>query len=484
MTTLFSQTENAVAVSGIRADVARILGNFIFGALLLWITLTAIPYGAVDPWAEALFEVGIFALTALWMIEGWLGGRWFVREHRSLFPLLLIALYIFIQIVPFGTETIAGITAQRTISADPYETRLVLTKFVALVLLAAMLWRYTSNPRRLRALIFVIISIGVASALFGIVRQALQHEELGFLLPRLRRGEGYAQFVNRNHFAVLMEMSLGVTLGLIIAKGIRRESLLIYIALAVPLWAALVLSTSRGGIFSMLTQMIFLAFAYRRGRGENQTTNEGDEVVSESVARRRVKMGAIRIVVVICLLIGVGIAALWMGGEPLNSRLEDVPAELRSEINTSEISTGRLSIWRWTSDLIKDHPLFGIGFGAYNTAITQYHAASGEYAIGEAHNDYLELMASGGIVAVGLVAFWFVALSKDALRAWRSTDAFRHAACVGAIAGVLSVAVHSLVEFGLHVTANACVFTALIVIATLRGRVEKQGGQAKGGRRK
>jgi hypothetical protein len=51
-------------------------------------------------------------------------------------------------------------------------------------------------------------------------------------------------------------------------------------------------------------------------------------------------------------------------------------------------------------------------------------------------------------------------------------DAFRHAACVGAVAGILSVAVHSLVEFGLHVTLNACVFIVLIVIATLRERGE------------
>ncbi|GAC1396381.1 MAG: O-antigen ligase [Pyrinomonadaceae bacterium] len=470
MATLFSQREHEPAVSGIRAFVARLLDNFIFGALLVWITLAAIPYGTVEPWAQGLFEVGIFALTALWMIEGWLSRRWFVGEHRLLIPLLFIALYMCVQLVPYGTETIAGVTVHRTMSVDPYDTRLVLAEFGALVLLAAMLWRYTSSPRRLRAVIFVIIGIGMMSALFGIARQALQHEEVGFFLPRLRRGDGYGQFINRNHFAVLMEMSLGVTLGLIVAKGIRRESFLIYIALAVPLWAALVLSNSRGGIFSMLTQMIFLAFAYRRRKDEHRMAAKDFEAVSERTARWRVRIGAIRIVAVICLLIGVGITALWIGGEPLSSRLGDVPGELQSETTESENSTGRLSIWRWTAKLIKDHPISGVGFGAYNTAITKYHTASGEYAIGEAHNDYLELMASGGIVAVVLVALWFVMLSKDAARAWRSRDAFRHAACVGAMAGILSVMVHSMVEFGLHVTVNACAFVALIVIATLRER--------------
>jgi len=42
----------------------------------------------------------------------------------------------------------------------------------------------------------------------------------------------------------------------------------------------------------------------------------------------------------------------------------------------------------------------------------------------------------------------------------------RRAACLGAAIGIAGVAVHSLVDFGLHAIVNALVFTTLIVIAT------------------
>ncbi|MCA1602327.1 MAG: hypothetical protein LC776_12025, partial [Acidobacteria bacterium] len=88
---------------------------------------------------------------------------------------------------------------------------------------------------------------------FGIVRQTTQRGEAGFILPYLMPGEGYAQFINQNHFAFLMEMALGLVLGLVVGGGVRRDRVLIYLVAVVPVWTALVLSNSRGGIFSMLS---------------------------------------------------------------------------------------------------------------------------------------------------------------------------------------------------------------------------------------
>jgi O-antigen ligase len=468
MASTIALDNSASAANGIRARLARALDAFIFGALLVWLALVVVPYGTIDPWAVALFECGVFALATLWLVEGWLSGGWFVREHRLLIPLLLIAAFIFAQTVTFSSDAVAGVTVKRAISADWYDTRYNFVYFIALILFAAMLWRYTSTPKRFRLLIYLIIGIGLANAFFGVARQVWQREP-GFLLPRLQPGVGYGQFINRNHFAVLMEMALGLTLGLIVARGVRREHFLTFIALAIPIWAALVLSNSRGGIFSMLTQILFLAVSYRRSRDEEQVPEDAESVARSSP---RWRMGAARTALIVALFIGIAFAAIWVGGESLSARLEEVPMELRPYMSETEGGENRRAIWVWTWHLIKDHPFAGVGFGAYNTAITQYHKASGEYAIGQAHNDYLELLASGGIVGVALVAWWFVLVVKAARRAWRASDAFRHAACVGALAGIFAVVVHSLVEFGLHMTGNACIFAALVVIATLRERVE------------
>jgi O-antigen ligase len=110
----------------------------------------------------------------------------------------------------------------------------------------------------------------------------------------------------------------------------------------------------------------------------------------------------------------------------------------------------------------------GVGFGGYWMAITETHDGSGTLVPQQAHNDYLELLASGGVVGVAF-ALWFVCEALGlARRELRDPSHFRRAVAFGALAGLFGVAVHSLVDFGLHVTGNALLAVALLAIATTR----------------
>src|SRR5258708_25819466 len=106
-----------------------------------------------------------------------------------------------------------------------------------------MLTHYAASEKRLRIVINVVIGVGVASAIFGILRQTTQYN-VGSLLP-LAPDLGYGQFINRNHFAFLMEMGFGLILGLLLGGGVRRELALIYLSALLPIWISLVVSTSR-----------------------------------------------------------------------------------------------------------------------------------------------------------------------------------------------------------------------------------------------
>ncbi len=232
-----------------------------FYALLVIIVLVAIPYGTVQtPW-KALFACCVFALTILSLIEGVLSGSLLTRAHLLLLPLVALIIFCFAQTIRFGQREVAGISAWQSISADPFQTRLVALNLLTLLLAWGLLLRYTTTTWRLRALIYTIIGVGVASALFGLIRQTTQQADAaGFILPNLR--SGYGQFINRNHFAFMMEMSLGLTLGMVVGGGVRRERVLIYMALALPIWAALILANSRGGLLTMLAQVFFLGLLF------------------------------------------------------------------------------------------------------------------------------------------------------------------------------------------------------------------------------
>lgn len=448
--------------------VWRYLERIIFYGLLVVIALTAIPYGTVEPWSIGLFECGVFVLGALWFLTGLFKSDWRVPASRLLWPLLALVLFAGLQTINFGGGGREGAELEGalngTISADPFETRLFILRLLALILTLVLLLRHTTSHKRLRALIYLVIGVGVVSALFGILRQTTHHNGLGYLLPFLKPNSGYGQFINRNHFAYLMEMSFGLVLGLLIGGGVSRERVLIYLSLALPLWVALILSNSRGGIFSMLVQLIFAALMLTFARAKGTRTANGG--VANVWLRRFGKSIVARALLIIVLACAVGVSIIWIGGDQLATRIETGLEDGGSEAIEQRQGESRKEVWRATWALIKDNPLAGVGFGGYWAVIPKYHDASGALTPQQAHNDYLEILASGGIIGLALCAWFFFAVVRAALVPLRSTNNFRRAVCFGALVGLFGVAIHSLFDFGLHfVVVNSLIFIVLIVLA-------------------
>jgi O-antigen ligase len=287
--------------------------------------------------------------------------------------------------------------------------------------------------------------VAVVSAIFGVLRQATQHQ-IGFVLPLLRPTQGYGQFINKNHFAYLMEMAFGLAIGLALAAGIKRERLLIYVALLLPIWTALVLSNSRGGILAMLVQIVSAALLLGSRR---QAT-------------------VLRAALLVVLVAGVLFGTLWLGGDRLASNFENATSELNAAETNMRAGVSRNEIWRATLKMFAAHPITGVGLGGYWIGITAYHDASGLMTPQEAHNDYLELLSSGGLVGLA-IGVWFALMLIRAVRANLAIDTgYIRALRFGAILGITGVAAHSLVDFGLHIMVNAIVFVSLIMIATAR----------------
>jgi O-antigen ligase len=449
---VFVRSSRAKSTTLERSRVAQLLDKFVFASLLVLIVLVAIPYGTVEPWWISLYECTVFGLAAVWVIEGLITGSWCLTEKLLLAPFAALILFAFFQTLALPGLSGAVSLNSGTISADPFETRLVALKLFAFAINGALLMRYTSNTPRLWALIHAMIGIAVVSALFGKVRYAMQQSEVGFGLPYLRRGSGFAQFVNKNHFAFLMELVIGLTAGLIIGGAVRRQRLLLYISAAVLMWTALVMTISRGGILSMLAQISFIfgGWIWLRSKGE---------------AISRLRPTITGVVVTISIVAVVAVSAIWVGGDVLVTRMESLPTEVNNKVKPYE-GVRRREVWGATWNLIKAHPIVGSGFGAYGIAITQFHQASGQWVPEAAHNDYLELLASGGAVGVGLIAWVAIVFIRRARRQISSVDSFRRAACLGALTGIFGILIHNVVDFGLHVTANAAVFIALVVIAT------------------
>jgi O-antigen ligase len=182
----------------------------------------------------------------------------------------------------------------------------------------------------------------------------------------------------------------------------------------------------------------------------------------------------VRLALLVVLVVALAFGALWLGGDRLITKLAQGTAEY--DPATSEMRQGgyRNQMWKATWQMFLAHPITGVGMGGYWAAIPTYHDASGTLTPQEAHNDYLELLASGGLVGMA-IGVWFTVLLLRRIRAnLQSHDRFRRVAAYAASIGIAGVAVHNLFDFGLHLTVNALVFTVLLVIATCRMRKESR----------
>jgi O-antigen ligase len=432
-----------------RETLSRLLSIAIPIALLALIGFSAVPYGTAEFWWKGFIVCGVFAVTILWLLEGYLSGSWSTGGEKLFLPILALVIFAALQSFPLSTSN-----AWKAISVDPFSTRFFALQLLALTLAGAMLFRYFPSETGIKALVYVVLGIVVISALFGIVRQTMQHE-LGFGLPLIKPDQGYGQFINRGHFAFLMEMGFGLALGLVLGRGARRERALIYLAVLLPIWTALVLSNSRGGLLAMLVQVIgaFLLFGFTAklaGHASGPFTF--------------LRSSSARVVLLLALVGAVVVGTFWLGGDRLANRIET-----SSEFDTNveqRVNSRRNQIWVATWHMFAAHPITGVGLGAYWAALPTFHDASGTVTPEEAHNDYLELLASGGVVGFALGAWFLVLLFRRVSHNLKITKGFRAAACSGALIGIIGVAVHSLVDFGLHMLVNALVFTALIFLAS------------------
>ena len=167
--------------------------------------------------------------------------------------------------------------------------------------------------------------------------------------------------------------------------------------------------------------------------------------------------------------------ALFAEGPVRDARFQvcQLWSEMANEGGASLGGAGRKNIWKATWKMIKEHPLTGVGFNGYWAAIPQYHSASGRITPQQAHNDYLQTLADGGI-AGGLLGLSFLILLFGRGFARRATDdKFRSGVATGALAGCFAVLVHSAFDFTLHTTANALLFLVLAAMATLDRRVDE-----------
>jgi O-antigen ligase len=460
-----------------RAEIRRTwASSSIFVLISVAVVLTTLAYGTVHSWSLAIFQGSAALLVVLWMVDAWQSRTLRFSRNPLQLPLVGLLMIGIIQLLPLGSGAgvdggALSVAPTRSLSLDPYTTRLVLVQIAALFVYFAAALAFTDSPRRLRLLVYTVTIFGFLLALLGLIQHFTSPTTI-YWFRDLPTSTPFGPFINRHHFAGYMELALALPLGLLFSGAVERDRRLLYGFAVAMMSIALIMTNSRGGIISLFALICFLAAV--SGFGRNKEVSDDEEARGSRALRAVVRVG-VALSLVIALFVGV----VLLGGESVLSRFVGT-------VNTEDPTTGRAHFWSMTLNIIRDHPLVGAGLGAFGLAYTRYDTRNGLFRLEQAHNDYLQVMADAGVFGAIFGLLFIVMLFRMGFQRTQTKDKFRRGVALGALAGCFAVLTHSFFDFTLHTTSNALLFLVLATLATVNGRVEQgsAAGQSRGRRRR
>lgn len=356
---------------------------------------------------------GLSLLFAFWAASAMSKDDW--RRVRVPVALLIAAtLWMIIQLIPLpaaawqnlpGREAVVEIDRLlgqpqiwRPISLTPSQTwnsLLAMTVPFAALFLAAKV-----APIHYPRIMFALVAIACASALLGVL-QVLSGPSSAAYFYRITNSHAMAGlFANRNHHAVFLACIVPIVGMLLRDEMMRKRKRDVVrgalILTGILLVVVIVLIGSRAGLIAGIVaaaiSYMMVAATWQRGRHAESR----DLRATSWAARLRVKQ--------VLLFLPPLLLALLLGGALLLS--DRITAATR--LATTDIGDDlRVGAWPTVQSLAETHWLLGSGFGSFPEVykMVEPDALLQESYFNHAHNDWAELVLTGGLPSMAIILF-------------------------------------------------------------------------------
>jgi O-antigen ligase len=442
-------------------------------AYLCWLPL---PFGSVTERAQPPLIAGALVICALAALAVRGEGRPSLFRFWSLAAILFLAVAA-LELVPLPdallgllspealrtwrdadhVAALAGVAAParfHPLTVDPQTTSLHLFRvaaYFAIFLAAALLFR---RRRHRVALAMALGATALFETLYGIRELVLgRHAIWGWVNGLIFNNRVFGTFVNPNHFAhyaaIVMPLGVylsaqawhdaapdGAPLGRHIVRLMEKRFFRFACgaAIAIACLAAIVLAQSRGALVA---------------------AGGGFAVVGAMASGPR---HALRRALLIAVALGaIGLVVVFLSGWKVAARLQE-----------PELATfgGRAVPVKAALELWKRFPLFGTGLGTFGEMSSMTYAGSPEVISNHAHDDYVEVLATTGIVGLlaALIPFFtgYAALIRATfgVQAAELTWA-RRAFQAAALTSLTAALIHALIDFNFFIPANPATLAAI-----------------------
>lgn len=301
------------------------------------------------------------------------------------------------------------------------------------------------NSRHRSWLLAALLASGVFQVLYGALhwgRQEIWGRQVPGTAERMR-----GTFVNPDHFSFYLELLLPLAFALL-WKSFRseerrqRERREWFVAGALLLWltlfAGVVLSGSRAGFLAAVAGTLVQAAML-------------------ALARRRLPLLWVGTTVV---ALGLGFVALVGLQAAFGRWLATSPGELAWN--------DRLTVWGGTWKLWQSFPWFGTGLGTFREAfpLAGVQGLPPDISYWHAHNDYLELLLTAGVVGVVLLALGVVPV---VIALWQrfaaAPGSLGRSLALGGLGAAVAAGLHAVFDFAFSLPAVSATLVVILGLA-------------------
>lgn len=388
------------------------------------VAFSVLAHGAVEIWSTTILEIGAALLLILWGVLCVRQRNVELRGNPLYLPLLLFGGFALL-------ERLAGL------SVYPHATEVELLRSIAYFILFFLTLESFYSLEEWTAFVWFLIGLGFAVSLLAIVQYFTFNGKLYWFRPLAPGIVPFGPFVNRNHFAGFVELTIPFGMALLLSGAVRRDKLpLLVLLTALPI-GVLALSASRGGIVSFLVEFLLLMFLLRKK------------------SNRRTQL-----FLVAGLSLAAAVLAIWLGiGWTVERFAHSTPGDISND--------RRVSIFKDTWKMIRDHPLAGTGLGTFENAYPRYESFYDGLLVDHAHNDYLELLADTGLIGGALFTAFLALLLWHGLLNVRTAQSSRvRSLYVASLVACCGLLLHATVDFNFHIPSNALLFLLLTALST------------------
>lgn len=436
-------------------SVASRASSSIFVIICILPMITTLLYGGVDAVVLGLQSLAAAAVMILWIRDAWITEGFRFSTNPLQLPIIGLILIGFVQLLPIGDHGVAtgllNVPVASSISLDPFGTRMFTVRLIVYLIFFAAALAFVDSKTRFIRLATLAVIFGSLTGFFGLLQRLANPDAIYGLRPT-PQAIPFGPFINQHHFAAFMLMTFALSLGMLLSSGVTRDRKAFLLLACVVSAMGLFFTGSRGGVLSFAGVLFFTIAAAYMMRAPKAST----EPARNPALKLSMIAGVIAIVIIV---IG---SVFYLGGG--DSLLRGIGGGQ----NYVDVSNGRIHFWKTSIEIIKNHPLLGAGLDSFGVTFTRFDTQNGLFRVENAHNEYLQVLAEGGIAGfLCLAAFIYFLLRRGLTNISQTSDSLMQGIATGALAGCIGIAIHSFFDFPLRTPSNALFFLVLAVLATI-----------------